>query len=340
MTDQSLNMFAKRLLVLLGVGILLYLIFLARTPLVWIGIAAFLAVAINPIIKWLQNYMPRKSIGLATGLILLIFCVVSVALMWAVFVPLVDQTSRLIANLPELADKATDALANTPFTDALKVSSDQLSASASQVGSAVLSFVNSLVEAVVAFVTIVALMFFMTIEGKTMKKTTLATLPAKLKKDTQELGGKIYWIINGYVVGYFLLSMMYGVASGLVLFLLGNPYYLILGLIAALLDLIPLVGSTIAAILIGLVCILTGQAWVAALFVIFTIIYVQLENAVLNPMVYSKKVDISPLTVLVAVLIGAAIAGVMGTLLAIPVAATIKETGKLMMRKRAQATTN
>ncbi len=334
MTDQSLSIFFKRLLVVLATAAVLYMVFLARTPLIWIGVAAFLAIAINPIIHWLQKYMPKQSIGLATFVVLALFCLFSVALMWAVFVPLVDQTSKLIASLPELADKATGALANTPFTDALKVSSDQLSASASQVGSAVLAFVNSVVEAVVAFVTIVALMFFMTLEGKTMKKTSLNVMPAKLRDDAKALGNKVYWIINGYVIGNFLLSMMYGVASGLVLFLLGNPYYLILGLVAALLDLIPLVGSTIAAIVIGIVCVLTGQAWVAGLFAVFTIIYVQLENAVLNPMVYSKKVDISPLTVLVAVLIGAAIAGVMGTLLAIPVAATIKETAKLILSKR------
>jgi len=331
-------MFFKRLLIALGVAAVLYMGYLARTPLVWIGVAAFLAVAINPIIKWLQQYMPQKSLGLATIVVLVVLCAVSVGLVWAVFVPLVDQTSQLIANLPELVNKANSLLANSPFTDAVKVNSAQLSSSASQVASAVLAFVNSIIGAVVAFVTVVALMFFMTLEGKSMKDTTLRVMPSKLLSDAKDLGSKVYWIINGYVVGNFLLSMIYGAASGVVLWILGSPYYLILGLIAALFDLVPLVGSTIAAIIIGIVCVLTGQAWVAALFAVFTIIYVQLENAVLNPMVYSKKVDISPLTVLVAVLIGAAIAGIMGTLLAIPVAATIKEAARIVLARRSKAT--
>lgn len=334
MKDISLSMFLKRVAALLGVALLLYCIYIAWLPIVWIGIAAFLAVAINPIIHWLQKYLPGENIAVATSVVLAIFCIASVGLAWALFVPLVNQTKDLITNLPELTAKANDALAHTPFADAIKTTSDQLSSSAAQMGGVVLGFINGVIEAVVAFVTIVALIFFMTIEGKTIKKTTLRILPNNLLKDGKELGGKVYTIINGYVIGNILLSLMYGVSSGLVLWLLGSPYYLILGFVAFLLDLVPLVGSTIAAIIIGIVCLLSGQTWAAVLFAAFTIVYVQLENAVLNPLVYSKKVDISPLTVLIAVLIGAALAGVMGTLLAIPVAATIKEAGRLILAKR------
>lgn len=341
MTDQSLAPYMKKLfstiLTVTAVLAILFAIKLAWVPLVWIGIAAFLAVAINPIIHWLQKYMPKKSIGLATLLILLIFCGASIALAWAFFVPLVQQTTRLIATLPELATKANEALAKTPFADTVKANSGQIAASAGQAGGVLLSIISGTVEAAVAFVTIIALMFFMTIEGKTIKDTTLKYTPKKMLKDVHELGGKVYGIINGYVVGNFLLSALYGLCSGLLLWLLGSPYFLVLGFIAALLDLIPLIGSTIAAIIIALVCLLTGQVWMAAIFVLFTIVYVQLENAVLNPLVYSKKVDISPLTVLISVLIGAAIAGVLGTLLAIPVAATIKETSKVLVKYRKEA---
>lgn len=342
MTDQALAPYMKKLfatvVITLGVLMLLYAVRLAWTPIIWIGIAAFLAVAINPIIHWLQRYMPRQSVGLATFLVLLVLCGASIALAWAFFVPLVQQTARLIAALPDLANKANQALAATPFADTIATTSSQAASSASQLGNALLAIITGTVEAVVAFVTIVALMFFMTLEGKTIKETTNKLTPAKMRKDAQELGSKVYGIINGYVVGNFLLSMLYGLCSGLLLWLLGSPYFLILGFIAALLDLIPLIGSTIAAIIIALVCLLTGQVWMAAVFVVFTIIYVQVENAVLNPLVYSKKVDISPLTVLIAVLIGAAIAGVVGTLLAIPVAATIKETSKVLLKyRRAEA---
>lgn len=334
MTDTSLTSFLKRIFALLGIAAVLFMAYLAWTPLVWIGIAAFLAVAINPIIHWVQTFMPKKSIGLATFLILLVLCGVSVGLAWALFVPLAEQTKSLVANLPEFADKAEQLLAKTPFADSIQTNANQVVGSASQVGSLLISFLSGTVEVIVAFITIIALMFFMTLEGKTIKQTTNKLVPSKMRKDVAELGGKVYGIINGYVVGNFLLSAMYGISSGLLLWLLGNPYFLILGLLAALLDLIPLIGSTIAAILIAIVCVLSGQVWVAVIFIAFTIVYVQLENAVLNPLVYSKKVDISPLTVLIAVLIGAAIAGVLGTLLAIPVAATIKETSKVLLKYR------
>lgn len=336
MADQSLSLFFKRILVVLGVAAVLYAAYLAWTPLIWIGIAAFLAVAINPIIQGLQKRLPGKGVGLATFIVLAIFCIVSSVLAWALFTPLVSQTTELIKQLPDLAKKADELLANTPAADALQEAGQQLASSAAQVGSLVLSFINGVIEGIVAFVTIIALMFFMTLEGKTLKQTTLRIIPAKLRDDSKKLGSSIYQIINGYVIGNILLSLMYGVSSGLALWLLGNPYYLVLGLLAALLDLIPLVGSTIAAIIIGIVAILSGQVWVAIIFAVFTIAYVQLENAVLNPMVYSKKVDISPLTVLIAVLIGASIAGIIGTLLAIPVAATIKEASKLLLKYRTE----
>ncbi len=334
MTDQSIAPFVKKVGVTLGLAIVLYLAFLARTPLVWVGIAAFLAVAINPIVHWLQRFMPKKSIGLATFLLLVVFCGASFALAWALFTPVAQQAANLAANLPELTAKAEQVIAGLPWADTIKTNANQIANSFGQLSGVVVSLVSSTVQIVVAFVTIIALMFFMTLEGKSIKQTVARLTPLAMRKDVSELGSKVYGIINGYVVGNFLLSMMYGVASGLLLWILGNPYFLILGLIAALLDLIPLVGSTMAAILIAVVALLSGQAWVAAIFVAFTIVYVQLENAVLNPLVYSKKVDISPLTVLIAVLIGAAIAGVLGTLLAIPVAATCKETINVLLKHR------
>lgn len=334
MTDQ---LFTKRVITItltaLSVVGLLWLVRLAWTPLVWVGIAAFLAVAVNPIIHWLQRYMPKKSIGLATFVTLGGLCVAGGALAWLFFAPLVQQTTNLIAAIPQLIDKAGQLLADTPFTETVKSNTSQLVSSAQQIGGLVLSLVSWTVEAIVAFVTIVALMFFMTLEGKTIKQTVTRLTPANMRKDVSELGSKVYVIINGYVIGNFLLSALYGITSALMLWALGNPYFLVLGLVAGILDLIPLIGSTIAAILIALVCILSGQMWVAAMFAIFTIVYVQIENAVLNPLVYAKKVDISPLTVLIAVLIGASIAGVVGTLLAIPAAATIKETGKLLTKR-------
>ena len=112
------------------------------------------------------------------------------------------------------------------------------------------------------------------------------------------------------------------------LLLVGSDYAIALGLVVAVLDLIPLAGATLAAILVSLV-ILVELGWVQALIVaVFYVIYQQLENHVLQPVVYGRTVQLSPLAVLIAVLIGAELAGVLGALAAIPTAGSIQAIGR------------
>jgi predicted PurR-regulated permease PerM len=114
-----------------------------------------------------------------------------------------------------------------------------------------------------------------------------------------------------------------GGLTTLVLLLLGVPYAVALGLIVAILDLIPLAGATIAAILIGVVAFLHSIP-AGIVVVVFFIVYQQVENHILQPVIYGRTVQLSPLAVLIAVLIGAELAGILGALAAIPVAGSIQ----------------
>lgn len=301
---------------------LMYLAWLARVPLGWIAVAAFLAVAVNPVILRLQHHVPRKSLAASTLIVLVVLCVAGGVLAWLFLSPLLEQAARLGQAIPALASKASEYLGDMSLAEFLKSETSPINVS--QLTSIIASTAGRLVEFIIAVVSIISLMFFMTMEGKKMKKLTLDFFGKSQRERLQRLGSSVYGIISGYVVGNLAISGIYGLASGLVLWATGSPYFLILGLAAALIDLIPLVGATIAAILIAIVCLLNGQAWAAIIFIIFTIVYVQFESAVLNPAIYSNTVDVSPLTVLVAILIGGVVAGVVGALIAIPVAATIK----------------
>jgi predicted PurR-regulated permease PerM len=133
----------------------------------------------------------------------------------------------------------------------------------------------------------------------------------------------VYRTVGGYVSGNLLISLIAGTLTTIVLLAVGVPYAVALGVIVAILDLIPLAGATIAAIIIGTVAFLhTITAGIVV--VIFFLIYQQVENHFLQPVIYGRTVQLSPLAVLVSVLIGAKLAGILGALGAIPVAGAIQ----------------
>jgi predicted PurR-regulated permease PerM len=253
--------------------------------------------------------------------------------------PLVDQTAKLISSIPDLVTKIGNSLASTPVAHSLNVNKSSIDTfvhnnvnnlvnSVAFIGSLLVSTVIGIIDGIIAVVAIVSLVFFMTTEEDRWKNVAMSLVPHDHRKKVGSIGQKVYRIINGYVVGNVILSLIFGVASAVVLWIMKSPYFLPLGLAVGLIDLIPLVGSTIGAIIVALVCALTGQTVAAIVFIVFTLLYVQLENNVLNPAIYSKNVDISPLIVLASILIGGAMAGIIGALLAIPVAATLQVIGR------------
>ena len=133
------------------------------------------------------------------------------------------------------------------------------------------------------------------------------------------MGRDIYRTVGGYVLGNFVISFIAGGSAAILLYALGVPLPFALGLLVGLFDLIPLAGATIALIVVGTIAFLHSIT-AGIVVVVFFIVYQQLENHILQPVIYGKTVKLSPLAVLIAVLIGAALAGVIGALAAIPIA--------------------
>ena len=174
-----------------------------------------------------------------------------------------------------------------------------------------------------AIVTIVFLTFFLLLEGGAWVERFYGLLPEHAQPRWRRIGDEIYSTIGGYVTGNLAISLIAGVVSTAVLLALDVPFAVALGLLVAILDLIPLAGATIAAILVTTVAFLDSTTS-GVIVLIFFILYQQLENHVLQPVVYGRTVRLSPLAVLIAVLIGAELAGVVGALAAIPVAGAIQ----------------
>jgi predicted PurR-regulated permease PerM len=182
-----------------------------------------------------------------------------------------------------------------------------------------LAVTKGVITAVFATVTIAFLTLFMLLEGPAWIERLYSLLPEEKQPRWRAIGRDIYRTIGGYVTGNLAISLIAGITSTTALVILGVPYAVALGLLVAILDLIPLAGATIAAILVTTVAFLDSTTS-GIIILIFFIIYQQIENQILQPVVYGRTVQLSPLAVLIAVLIGSELAGVIGALAAIPVA--------------------
>ena len=172
-------------------------------------------------------------------------------------------------------------------------------------------------------ITIVFLTLFMLLEGPRWVPRMIELFPARMRPEARSIADDVYRLIGRYVTGNLLISLIAGTVTTIVLLALGVPYALALGLLVAILDLIPLAGATLGAIVVTLVAF--SDSTTAGLVVLaFTIVYQQLENHLIQPIVYGRTISLSPLAVLISVLIGAEVAGVLGALVAIPIGGTVQ----------------
>ena len=188
---------------------------------------------------------------------------------------------------------------------------------------ALVSVTKSVLTTIAAIVAIVFMTLFMLLEGPHWMERIYGLLPEPQQPRWRAIGYDIYRTVGGYVSGNLLISLIAGIATGIMLFAVGVPYAIALALVVALLDLIPLAGATIAAIIVVLVALAANGLTAAIIVAIFFIIYQQLENPSSAARLRTNSA-ISPLAVLVAVLVGAEVAGILGALIAIPIAGGIQ----------------
>ena len=317
--------------ILLAVGVVLYVLWVARHVLSWLLIALFLALALNPAVEFLQRH-GVKSRGVAAGITFLV-AIAAVGGLAALFIPtLVDQVDSFANKVPDYVHDLTHGRGRFGFLETRYHIVERVKQAVKGGGvgkfavgaGAALTVTKSVLTAVVATLTIVFMTFFMLLEGPAWMERIYGVIPEESRPRWRRVAHDIYRTVGGYVTGNLLISVIAGVSSGIVLWIAGVPYAVALGLVVALLDLIPLAGATIAAILVVLVAIAASGTTAAIVVGVFFVVYQQLENHLIQPLVYGRTVQLSPLAVLVSVLIGAQIAGVLGALGAIPVAGAIQ----------------
>ena len=334
--------FVRFWLVVMGFGLAGLAIYSAKDALVLLGISLFLALALNRPVAAIAKKLPGKSrlggTALAyTTLVLLLGCVV-----WFVIPPIVQQSAKFVESIPSIIDQASSQWRGVndfidknnlrPQVDSMMENIKQQSSSwATSVGTNLLSSVGSLASFLGSLFLVLVLSFLMLLEGPTWVKRLWGLYNDEEKMERhKKLVGRMYNVITGYVSGQLTVSGIDAILSGFVVFVLSLTFPVINSNLAMLtvmatfvLTLIPMFGATIAGALISLLLFFNNMT-AGIIYAIYFVIYQQIENNFVSPSIQSKKVELSALTVLVAVTIGLYVGGLLGGLVAIPVAGVVK----------------
>jgi predicted PurR-regulated permease PerM len=293
--------------------------------LVLIGVSFFLALGLEPVVSWCVRH--RLSRWAATTLVFVAFLGLLVAFVAAAVPPLTQQAGELIASAPQHLQQVQDHSSaigrlNDRFhlqqriTDAINNSGGSLFDDVVTAGSAVFGAVAD------ALIAIVLTVYFL-IDMPRIRGTLFRLVPHSRRPRAILLGNEVFAKVGTYVLGNAMISVIAGTATVVWLVALGVPYPLLLGVLVALLDLLPVVGSTIAGCAVGLVA-LTVSLPVCIATIVFFVVFRLLEDYLLVPRIIGRAVKVPALMTVVAVLIGAALLGIVGALVAIPVAAALQ----------------
>jgi predicted PurR-regulated permease PerM len=318
-------------LIVVAVAICLYLIYQVRTPLLWLLIAIFLAAALSPPVNWLARRMRR---GFAVGIVF--FCLLGAPiLLIALIVPtIINEGTSFADNVPQYARDVTNFVEDNrrlreinqdyDITSRLEQEAeklpDRLGGAAGTLRDVGFGIVNSLF----ALITILVLTAFLLANGRTWTDRAIATRPLEQRERLRRSLDRMGAAVGGYVAGALTIALIAGVATYIVLMILGVPFRAPLAVMAGLFSLIPLVGATIAAVLIGIVTLFENFPTATIIWAIWAIVYQQFENHVIQPQIQKRTVNVHPFITIVSVLFGATLLGVLGALVAIPVAASIQ----------------
>jgi predicted PurR-regulated permease PerM len=312
------------------VAVVLEVVWISRQVISWLVVSLFLALALDPFVTWIER-RGRVGRGPAIGLAYLVIALLVVAVGLTFIPKLVDEVNGFVQALPNYVHDLTHGRGRLGFLERKyhvveKVREQVRKGGATRIlglSGAAIAITKSVITIIAATVTIVFLTFFMLLEGRAWVERFYSLLPESSRPRWRRVGHDVYRTVGGYVTGNLLISLIAGVGITVVLLIMGVPYAVALGLLVAVLDLIPLAGATIAGIVVVGVSFLHSVP-AGIVVAVFFVVYQQLENHFLQPVIYGRTVQLSPLVVLVAVLVGAALAGILGALAAIPVAGTIQ----------------
>jgi predicted PurR-regulated permease PerM len=326
------------ILVAVAIFAALYFLYLIRTVLGMLFIAVFLAVALAPVVEVFVRLKLKRSLAILLTYFLLLAMVFGLGLL--VVPPIVNGVNDFVGNVPHYVQDLRDSRTFRKYDDRYKITpklNDQareLPTHLSDAASGLRDVTVGVFGTIVQLVTILVMAFFLLLDGRRMLKFVFREVGPEHGERFSRISDDVYRAVAGYVAGNLLISVIAGVSSYFVMTFLNIPFAVPLAVLVGFFDLIPLVGSTIAGAVVAIVAAIVGFPGKLIIWIAFLIIYQQVENNVIQPVVYRRTVAIHPLVVIVAVLIGASLLGVLGALLAIPIAATVQIVVKELWQYR------
>ncbi|HEX5506331.1 MAG TPA: AI-2E family transporter [Thermomicrobiales bacterium] len=291
--------------------------------LVLILVALVLAGTLAPALGWLERHRVRRPLALALVLLALVAAVVGLGML--IIPALVGQVEDLVANAPAWQQRLADTVARVgPLApQAQTIRTANPNRYLTPLGQAALDYAPTAASGMLDGLTAVVLAFYLLADHERVKGFVFALLPRRFHLRSARLILGLQTIVGGYVRGQALTSLLIGGFTFVLLVILGVPHALALGVFAGFADLIPFIGPVVATVLPVLAALQRGP--VTALIVLVALIaYQQLESHLLIPRVYGQTLRLAPVAVVVALLIGGALLGIVGALLALPVAAGIR----------------
>lgn len=334
--------FVRFWLVVIGFALAALAIYSARTALIIIGVAFFLALALNVPVTKLASILPGRSRMGGTAISYVAVVAFLTAFIFLLVPPIIEQTAKVAGTVPTLIDNAqnqwhgVDQLVKKyhlePQVDsALNSIKENAAGWAANAGQTIVASLGSIFTVLTSALLVFVLTFLMLIEGPTWLKRIWSVYNDQERMERhKQLSDRMYSVVTGYVTGQLTVSAIGGTFAGLFVFILhfifpNVPVNLALPTVAIafVLSMIPMFGATIAGVLITIL-LAFNDVTAAIVFVIYFIIYQQIENNFVSPTVQSKTVELSALAILASVTIGLYVFGVAGGIISIPIAGCIK----------------
>ena len=334
--------FVRFWLVVIGFALSALAIFMARSALILVVVSFFLALALNVPVNFLVKFMPGRSRlgGTATAYIIIVGLLTG--FLFLVLPPLIEQSVHFAESIPDLIDKNKDQINSInnlvnqyhlqeQVDQAINSIKNNASQLATNIGVGVVTGIGSVLGVVISVLLVLVMTFLMLLEGPSwLRRYWNMYTNEDRKAHHQMLAKKMYRVMSGYVNGQLAVAAIGGVSAGIFVaiipvFIQGAPGNLALPVaaIAFLLSLIPMFGATIAGVLITLMLLLSSVP-AAVTFVIYFIVYQQIENNFISPVIQAKTIQLSALVVLLSVTLGTYIFGLIGGLISIPIAGWAK----------------
>jgi len=334
---NNINISTVSILKVLFFFLLVTFIYFVRDVVAAVFAAFLLAAALDPLVSWLQRHKIPRLLGLIIIYVLLLLAIVGAVIMIAP--PIAKEISQLAVNLPDYYEKTTQSL-NYWVSNLDAGKQQSLGDSLVSIGNSlpktltnVLTWIGELFGGLFSVILVLVLTFYFVMEEEATKRFIQSISPRRYHLYLLDVISRIQNKLGYWLRGQLLLSLVIFAFTFVGLSLLKVPYALVLAFIAGILEIIPTIGpimSAVPAMFFGFLV----SPWLGLAVIILYIVVQQLENNLLVPKIMSKSVGLNSLVVIIAVLIGAKVAGIFGALFAVPVTAAASVVFNDFINKR------